>query len=104
VVALFPLLLVFCKFFVVITVVTGFIADVPQPRRDAAAAQPPRGRLLKSRLQQRRLAEPCPALHHPNEPSPRPAAASSSRISANSPCRPQHGRMSFMISPGRADG
>jgi Ca2+-transporting ATPase len=31
VVALFPLLLLFCKFFVIITVVTGLIADVPSP-------------------------------------------------------------------------
>jgi Ca2+-transporting ATPase len=38
VVALFPLQLLFAKFFVVITVVIGFIADVPDPRGDAAAA------------------------------------------------------------------
>ena len=62
-VALFPLLL-FCKFFVIITVVTGLIADVPSPGVMQTAAQPPRGRLLKSRLQQRRLAEPGRALHH----------------------------------------
>jgi hypothetical protein len=43
VVALFPLPLVFCKFFVVVTVVTGFIADVPslgvmrRPRSPRAA-------------------------------------------------------------------
>ena len=37
-VALFPLQLLFCKFFVVVTVVIGFIVDVPDPGGDAAAA------------------------------------------------------------------
>ena len=37
-VALFPMQLLFCKFFVVVTVVIGFIVDVPDPERDAAAA------------------------------------------------------------------
>jgi P-type Ca2+ transporter type 2C len=38
-VALFPLQLLFCKFFVVITVVIGFIADVPDP---GVMQRPPR--------------------------------------------------------------
>jgi len=38
-VALFPLQLLFCKFFVVITVVIGFIADVPDP---SVMHRPPR--------------------------------------------------------------
>jgi Ca2+-transporting ATPase len=38
-VALFPLMLMFCKFFIVITVVIGFIADVPDP---GVMQQPPR--------------------------------------------------------------
>jgi P-type Ca2+ transporter type 2C len=38
-VALFPLQLLFCKFFVVITVVIGFIADVPDP---GVMRRPPR--------------------------------------------------------------
>ena len=37
-VALFPMQLLFCKFFVVVTVVVGFIVDVPDPERDAATA------------------------------------------------------------------
>ena len=37
-VALFPMQLLFCKFFVVVTVVIGFIVDVPDPERHAAAA------------------------------------------------------------------
>ena len=36
-VALFPMQLLFCKFFVVVTVVIGFIVDVPDPGRDASA-------------------------------------------------------------------
>jgi Ca2+-transporting ATPase len=38
-VALFPLQLLFCKFFVVVTVVIGFIADVPDP---SVMQRPPR--------------------------------------------------------------
>src|SRR5262249_44219782 len=38
-VALFPLQLLFCKFFVVITVVSGFIVDVPDP---GVMQRPPR--------------------------------------------------------------
>ena len=38
-IALFPLQLLFCKFFVVITVVIGFIADVPDP---SVMQRPPR--------------------------------------------------------------
>lgn len=38
-VALFPLQLLFCKFFVVVTVVVGFIADVPDP---GVMQRPPR--------------------------------------------------------------
>src|SRR5262249_47279447 len=38
-VALFPLQLLFCKFFVVVTVVIGFIADVPDP---GVMQRPPR--------------------------------------------------------------
>jgi Ca2+-transporting ATPase len=38
-VALFPMQLLFCKFFVVVTVVVGFIADVPDP---SVMHQPPR--------------------------------------------------------------
>src|SRR5262249_37781051 len=38
-VALFPLMLLFCKFFIVITVVIAFIADVPDPD---IMRQPPR--------------------------------------------------------------
>jgi Ca2+-transporting ATPase len=38
-VALFPLMLLFCKFFVVVTVVIGFIADVPDP---GVMRRPPR--------------------------------------------------------------
>jgi Ca2+-transporting ATPase len=38
-VALFPLQLLFCKFFVIITVVIGFIADVPDP---GVMERPPR--------------------------------------------------------------
>ena len=38
-VALFPLQLLFCKFFVVITVVIGFIVDVPDP---GVMQRPPR--------------------------------------------------------------
>jgi Ca2+-transporting ATPase len=38
-VALFPMMLLFCKFFVVVTVVIGFIADVPDP---SVMARPPR--------------------------------------------------------------
>src|SRR5580692_9897768 len=38
-IALFPLQLLFCKFFVVITVVIGFIADVPDP---SVMRRPPR--------------------------------------------------------------
>jgi Ca2+-transporting ATPase len=38
-IALFPLQLLFCKFFVVITVVIGFIADVPDP---GVMQRPPR--------------------------------------------------------------
>jgi Ca2+-transporting ATPase len=38
-IALFPLQLLFCKFFVVITVVIGFIADVPDP---GVMERPPR--------------------------------------------------------------
>ena len=37
-VALFPMQLLFCKFFVVVTVVIGFIVDVPDPERHAAPA------------------------------------------------------------------
>ena len=39
-VALFPMQLLFCKFFVVVAVVVGFIADVPDPERHAPAAPP----------------------------------------------------------------
>src|SRR4029077_1587409 len=38
-VALFPMQLLFCKFFVVVTVVVGFIADVPDP---SVMQRPPR--------------------------------------------------------------
>jgi Ca2+-transporting ATPase len=38
-VALFPMMLLFCKFFVVVTVVIGFIADVPDP---SVMSRPPR--------------------------------------------------------------
>jgi Ca2+-transporting ATPase len=38
-VALFPMQLLFCKFFVVVTVVIGFIADVPDP---SVMQRPPR--------------------------------------------------------------
>jgi Ca2+-transporting ATPase len=38
-VALFPLMLLFCKFFVVVTVVVGFIVDVPDP---SVMQRPPR--------------------------------------------------------------
>jgi P-type Ca2+ transporter type 2C len=38
-VALFPLMLLFCKFFVVVTVVVGFIVDVPDP---SVMKRPPR--------------------------------------------------------------
>ncbi len=38
-IALFPLQLLFCKFFIVITVVIGFIADVPDP---SVMQRPPR--------------------------------------------------------------
>ena len=38
-IALFPLQLLFCKFFVVITVVIGFIVDVPDP---SVMQRPPR--------------------------------------------------------------
>jgi Ca2+-transporting ATPase len=38
-IALFPLMLLFCKFFVVVTVVLGFIADVPDP---SVMHRPPR--------------------------------------------------------------
>jgi Ca2+-transporting ATPase len=38
-VALFPLMLLFCKFFVVVTVVVGFIVDVPDP---GVMKRPPR--------------------------------------------------------------
>jgi Ca2+-transporting ATPase len=38
-VALFPMMLLFCKFFVVVTVVIGFVADVPDP---SVMSRPPR--------------------------------------------------------------
>jgi Ca2+-transporting ATPase len=38
-VALFPMMLLFCKFFVVVTVVIGFIVDVPDP---SVMQRPPR--------------------------------------------------------------
>src|SRR6185503_16649002 len=38
-VAMFPMQLLFCKFFVVVTVVVGFIADVPDP---SVMRRPPR--------------------------------------------------------------
>jgi Ca2+-transporting ATPase len=44
-VALFPLQLLFCKFFVVITVVIGFIVDVPDP---GVMQRPPRSRARRS--------------------------------------------------------
>ena len=42
-VALFPMQLLFCKFFVVVTVVIGFIADVPDP---SVMQRPPRKPLI----------------------------------------------------------
>ena len=39
-VALFPLQLLFCKFFVVITVVIGFIVDVPDGGHDGCCGKP----------------------------------------------------------------
>lgn len=45
-VALFPMMLLFCKFFVVITVVIGFIADVPDPGVMQRPPRPPGARIV----------------------------------------------------------
>ena len=45
-VALFPMQLLFCKFFVVVTVVVGFIADVPDPSVMQRPPRPPGTRIV----------------------------------------------------------
>jgi P-type Ca2+ transporter type 2C len=45
-VALFPMQLLFCKFFVVVTVVIGFIADVPDPSVMQRPPRPPGTRIV----------------------------------------------------------
>jgi len=46
-VALFPMQLLFCKFFVVVTVVVGFIADVPDPGVMDLPPRPPGTRIIE---------------------------------------------------------
>ena len=64
-VALFPLLLVFCKFFVVITVVTGFIADVPSPGMMQRPRSPRAAVCSRADCSSVGSPNPGPALHHP---------------------------------------
>jgi len=65
VVALFPLLLVFCKFFVVIMVMTGFIADVPSPGVMQRPRSPRTAACSRADCSSVVSPNPAPALHHP---------------------------------------
>jgi len=47
-VAMFPMMLLFCKFFVVVTVVVGFIVDVPDPSVMSRPPRPPGTRIVST--------------------------------------------------------
>src|SRR5439155_1132835 len=92
-VALFPLQLLFCKFFVVITVVVGFIVDAPDP---GVMQRPPRkpGTNIVTRPGLDRRARPVP-------PRPRRSRRRQGYSAAASEQGPSHSRRGAESRPGQ---